>query len=112
MADVIEIGRFLGIKAAYGPAFLTDGRLAFVSNIAGVPQVFAVPGTQAPNGACWWPEQITFFQDRIGAAYPSPTASELIIAGDHLGDERFQLQLISSHGETVTPITTAPDVMY
>src|SRR5207249_552146 len=99
--------RFVNVRRAYGPAFLTDDhRVAFVSDLLGVPQVFAI----YPTGG--WPEQLTFTQERIGGLWPSPTRPELIVATDVGGDERVQLHLVSAHGETMRPLTDHLETMH
>ncbi len=55
-----DFARYLNIRSAYGSSFAPDGdRVAFITNITGVPQVWQV----AASGG--WPNQLTFFSDRV-----------------------------------------------
>ena len=101
-----DYARFVNVRRAYGPSFLRDGRIAFVSDWLGVPQVFAVGGPGE------WPEQLTFTQERIGAVDGSPTDQRLIVRTDVGGDEQVQLWLVSGHGETARPLTREPGAMH
>ncbi len=93
--------RFVNVRRAYAPSFSPDGRrIAFISDIVGVPQGWAVP----PTGG--WPEQLTFTQERVGALIFSPAADEMIAITDVGGDERLQLHLVSSGGEVMRPLTS------
>jgi dipeptidyl aminopeptidase/acylaminoacyl peptidase len=95
-----DYGRFVNVRRAYAPGFSTDGRrIAFVADITGVPQIFAVP----PLGG--WPQQLTFTQERIGSVAFSPVADEMVVVSDVGGDERLQLWLVSSGGEVMRPLT-------
>ena len=56
-----EVARMAKIGACWSPSFSPDGsRLAFVSNLNGVPQVWAV----ASGGG--WPRLVTTLDDQVG----------------------------------------------
>ena len=98
-----DFRRYLNIRGASGPSFSSDGRrLSFLTNITGVPQVWAV---DVGGG---WPDQLTFFPDRVSAAEFAPTGDHLVFAMDSGGDEHHQLYLVSSDGAEVRPLTAAP----
>ncbi len=104
--------RYLNVRAAYGASFSADGRrLAFLTNITGMAEVWSVPvDVHASSPA--WPEQLTFTGDRVlGVAY-RPMADLLIAGTDVGGNERTQLYLLSPDGATFEPLTTRPDVIY
>lgn len=102
-----DYSRFVNVRRAYGPSYSSSGdRVAFVADLLGVPQVFAV----GPGGG--WPEQLTFTQERIGAVHFSPVADEMIVQTDVGGDERIQLHLLSAHGEVMRPLTAEPSAMH
>jgi len=85
--------QYLNIRDAYGPSFSPDGRrLSFLTNITGVPQVWVV---DTEGG---WPDQITFYSERVSQARFSPVANHLIFSRDSGGNENAQLYLINDDG--------------
>lgn len=104
------IDRYLNIRAAGSPALSPDGtRIAFLTNITGVNQVW----TAAAQGG--WPEQITFYPDRVQwvawSRWPAPDGS-LLFGKDTGGDERTQLYLASPDGSRIAPLTVNPKVIH
>ncbi|TAK21392.1 MAG: S9 family peptidase [Chloroflexota bacterium] len=96
-----DLPRFVSVRRAYGPSFSPRGdRIAFVSDMTGVPQIYAV----SPRGG--WPEQLTFTTERVGLVAFSPTDERMVVGGDIGGDERVQLSIVSPHGESTVAITT------
>ena len=60
-----DFARYLNIRITYTSSFAPDGdKIAFLTNITGVPQVW-----QVPSGG-GWPEQLTFFADRVSFGPP------------------------------------------
>lgn len=95
-----DFERYLNIRSAYTPAWLEGSRrVAFLTDITGTPQVWSV----ADGGG--WPDQLSFFQDKVWALSASPTGDRLICTRDIGGDERYQLFLISADGFEVTRLT-------
>lgn len=79
--------RFLGVRSAYRPSFSPDGReLAFISDISGVPQVWAFRDGRL--------DQITPFSERVWDVNHSPTGRKLAFTMDKGGDERFQVYVM------------------
>jgi dipeptidyl aminopeptidase/acylaminoacyl peptidase len=102
-APRFDYARFVSVRRAYGPAVFPDGRrIAFVSDLTGVPQIFAV---ELEGG---WPEQLSFTQERVGAVYVAPGDDRAVVASDVGGDECIQLYLLTAHGEGMTPLTAQP----
>ncbi|MCI0393384.1 MAG: S9 family peptidase [Chloroflexi bacterium] len=104
------ISRYLNIRQAYGPVFSGDGRrLAFLSNITGLPQVWQVEGDRLASAGepLPWPEQLSFAGDRVMGAWFSPAAGDgrLLYARDVGGNEKAQLFLLSADGATETALT-------
>lgn len=98
-----DYGRFVNVRRAYGPRASPNGeRIAFVSDLLGVPQIFA---TGLLGG---WPEQLTFTQERIGSVDFAPSSDVMIVGSDVGGDEQVQLYLVSEHGEMMKPLTDNP----
>ena len=101
------IFRYLNIRQAYSPSFAPDGeRLAFLSNITGVPEVWQVR-LRPDTAGVTWPDQLTFGGDRVMGVWFSPTPGDgrLIFARDAGGDENAQLFLLSDDGTTETLLT-------
>src|SRR5947209_2854770 len=79
------IDRYLNIRSATSPTFSPDGgRVAFLTNITGTSQVWAV---SAQGG---WPDQLTAYEDRIDFVRWSPDGSGLVFAKSRRGDENAQ----------------------
>ncbi|HSK99612.1 MAG TPA: S9 family peptidase [Rubrobacteraceae bacterium] len=87
-----EFVRYLKIRSAWGPSWSPDGRrLSFLTEITGVPQVWEVSaGVETPP----WPEQLTFYEERVSGAGYSPVEEELLFGMDIGGNERTQLYLL------------------
>ena len=101
-----EFARYLKIRGAWGASWSPDGRrVAFLTEITGVPQVWEVP-VEGPS----WPEQLTFYEERVSGAEYSPAQNRLLFGMDAGGNERTQLFLFED-GE-VTDLTRAPDAIH
>jgi dipeptidyl aminopeptidase/acylaminoacyl peptidase len=101
-----DFARYLKIRGAWGASWSPDGgRLAFLTEITGVPQVWEVPA-DGPS----WPEQLTFYEERVSAAEYSPTRNRLLFGMDVGGNERTQLFLLE--GGEITDLTRAPDAIH
>ncbi len=103
-----DFARYLNIRSAYGSSFTPRGdRLAFLSNMTGVPQVWQVP----VGGG--WPEQLTFFDERVSFVEYAPDAERAIFGMDWGGSERTQLYLLTTGGEQTIHLTAeAPDAIH
>src|SRR5919206_494104 len=102
-----DFRRYLNVRTATGPSFSPDGtRLCFLSDVTGVPQVWSVP---VESG---WPDQLTFYAERISEAHVSPVADEVLFAMDAGGNERHALFLLRRNGAQITPLTNAPDAIH
>ena len=97
-----EFARYLKVRGAWGASWSPDGRrLSFLTEITGVPQVWEV-ASEAPS----WPEQLTFYEERISGALYSPTENGLLFGMDAGGNERSQLFLLEDG--RVTDLTRRP----
>lgn len=86
--------RYLKIRSAYSATFSPDGRrLAFLTDITGVAQVWEV----AVEGG--WPEQRTFHDERVMSAEYSPSENRILFSMDTGGNERAGLFLLESGEE-------------
>ena len=110
MAYPIE--RYLNVRTAAGATFRPDGRrLAFLTDITGTHQVWAVdipsPGQPTP-----WPDQLTFFKERVLGVSYSPAADEILFTTDVGGNEKAQLFLLSGDGQNLRQLTDAPEAIH
>ena len=103
-----EFARYLNVRGAWGASWSPDGlKVSFLTEITGVPQVWEVASrAQGPS----WPEQLTFYEERISGALYSPAENRLLFVMDAGGNERAQIFLLED-GE-VTNLTNAPDAIH
>jgi dipeptidyl aminopeptidase/acylaminoacyl peptidase len=102
-----EFARYLKIRGAWGASWSPDTRrVSFLTDITGVPQVWEVPVEGGPS----WPEQLTFYEERVSRAEYSPNANRLLFDMDAGGNERTQLFLLED-GE-VRDLTRAPGAIH
>ena len=59
-----------------------------------------------------WPEQLTFYEDRVTFVDWAPTGEVLVFGKDEGGNEREQLYLLTSDGESVVLLTEQPEVIH
>ena len=101
-----EFARYLKVRGAWGAGWSPDGRkVSFLTEITGVPQVWEM-AAEGPS----WPEQLTFYEERVSYAAYSPTEDEMLFGMDAGGNERSQLFLLRDGG--VTDLTRAPDAIH
>lgn len=106
-ADRLSFERFLQTRAAGGASIHPDGqRLAFVADITGVPQVWAMPSTGG------WPEQLTFGSERVNFVRFGPTGDHLIFGMDVGGNEQQQLYWLAGDGSRVRDLTGRADALH
>ena len=88
MVAVPDIAAYLRIRSAHSPQWLDGGeRLAFVSDITGIPQLWAMPATGG------WPDQLTFAAERVSGAVAGAGGTLLAFGRDVGGNERDRLWL-------------------
>ena len=105
-APTFDIERYLNVRSAYGGSFAPDGTLAFLMDTTGVPQVWTI---DAPGS---WPEQHTFFDERVTFASWSPERMELAFGMDEGGDEKQQLFVLTPGTGEIRPLTAMPDAKH
>jgi dipeptidyl aminopeptidase/acylaminoacyl peptidase len=89
----IPFRQYLNIRSAYSGTLRRDGRrLAFLTDITGTAQLWTV---DQPLG---WPEQLTFYEDRLMFASYSPVGHEIAFGKDEGGDENQLIFLIPDEG--------------
>lgn len=105
--DVATIERYLNIRSASSPTFSPDGqKVAFLTNITGTPQVWAV------SAAGGWPDQWTFYQDRVDFVEWSSNGSGLVFGKSRGGDENAQLFWLAPDGTRIRALTNSPKVRH
>jgi dipeptidyl aminopeptidase/acylaminoacyl peptidase len=105
-SPTFDIERYLNIRSAYGASFAPDGTLAFLMDTTGVPQVWTV---DAPGS---WPEQHTFFDERVTFVSWSPERMELAFGMDEGGDEKQQLFVLTPETGAIRALTAMPDAKH
>jgi len=105
--ETYGIERYLNIRSVSSPSLDSAGeRLAFLTNITGTPQVWMV---SAKGG---WPEQLTFYPDRVDFVAWAPDRSGLIFAKAIGGDENSQLYWMAPDGSQIRSLTNDAKVRY
>ena len=100
-----DIERYLNVRSASGASFAPSGDLAFLLDVTGTPQVWAL---SEPEG---WPDQRTFADERVTFVSFSPARDELIFGRDEGGNERVQLHRLDPDGSEVD-LTRSPDAKH
>ncbi|WP_440007786.1 alpha/beta fold hydrolase [Halomicrococcus sp. SG-WS-1] len=102
-----DLERYLNVRSAHGASFGPDGdRLAFLLDATGVPQAWLLDEPRS------WPEQLTFYEERVTFVSWSPERDELVFGMDEGGNERAQLFRLDGDGETIEPLTDMPDAKH
>ncbi|MFB6170021.1 MAG: alpha/beta fold hydrolase, partial [Haloarculaceae archaeon] len=100
-----DLERYLNVRSAYGASLGPDGRLAFLTDTTGVPQVWTLDEPGA------WPDQRTFYDERVTFVSYSPARPELAFGMDEGGNEREQLYRLDDDG-TITNLTDDPSAKH
>ena len=101
------IERYLNIRSSTSPTFSPQGdRMAFLTNITGTPQVWMI------NAQGGWPDQLTYYADRVDFVRWSPDGSGLIFAKSRGGDENAQLFWLAPDGSEIRALTDAPKIRH
>ena len=94
------VGRTARIGACWSPSFSPDGeRLAFVSDLSGVPQVWTV----AAGGG--WPEAVTALDDQVQSVAWSPAGDWLAFSLAPGGGMNAQVYLVRPDGGGLRRLT-------
>ncbi|HUK75592.1 MAG TPA: hypothetical protein VLU99_07355, partial [Nitrososphaerales archaeon] len=103
-----SLRRYLSIKSAYSPEFSPDGeRLAYLSDLTGVPQVWMAGVSGDPS-----PQQITVGDERIGFVSYASKSETMAVGVDQGGSERFQIHIIRGWGSELAKLTDEPKVIH
>ena len=96
------VARFLAIEHVDSPAFTPEGRLLFLADASGTPQVWTA---DAPGA---WPERLTPHEERVSALAASPTDESFVYAMDRGSDERDSLLHYDLETGVERPLTDDP----
>jgi dipeptidyl aminopeptidase/acylaminoacyl peptidase len=103
-----ELQRYLSIKSSSSAQFSPDDlRVAFLSDLTGVPQLWTV---SLEDGA--WPQQLSLGQERVGFLSYAKRRDTIAFGVDSGGNERFQINLLEGGGEKLTELTKDPGVVH
>jgi dipeptidyl aminopeptidase/acylaminoacyl peptidase len=95
-----EVARMARIGACWSPSFSPDGsRLAFVSDLSGVPQVWIV------DAAGGWPRQVTALDDQVSGVSWSPDGEWLAFSLAPGGGMNQQIYLVRPNGMEMRRLT-------
>lgn len=87
-----DVTRFLLVRSPRGAVITGDGRwVAYVSDVTGVPQIWAVPATGG------FPQQLTYGSG-VDWVEARPGGSDLLYGADTDGDERVGIHLLTIDG--------------
>src|SRR5712691_7423777 len=101
--DMLDLKQLLRVRSASAGRFdASGGHLAFVADLSGVQQVWAV-------GDRGWPELLVAPPDRAQTLHPGPLAGQLIVGADVGGNEHTQLLYTDQPGSAWRPLTNNPD---
>ncbi|HXW95687.1 MAG TPA: S9 family peptidase [Nitrososphaerales archaeon] len=99
--------RFLSVRSAFNPTYSSDDKkLIYLSDMTGVPQVWSV---DIEGGA---PQQLTYYEDRVGVVSGAKKKDAFVFTKDHGGDENFQLFLMEKGAGELQQLTDDPEVIH
>jgi dipeptidyl aminopeptidase/acylaminoacyl peptidase len=99
--------RYLNIRNASAPSISPKGdEVVYLTSVSGINQVWK---NQTVGG---YPEQLTFFDDRVHEVHWSPRGDVVLFTKDKGGNERTQLYLMDPNGETIETLTNNPKAIY
>jgi dipeptidyl aminopeptidase/acylaminoacyl peptidase len=94
------VARMAKVGSCSSPSFSPDGRrIAFVSNLSGLPQVWTV----AADGG--WPEPVTALDDPIGSVWWSPSGDRLAFTLAPGGGMNMQVFTVRPDGSQLRRLT-------
>jgi len=102
-----DFARYLKIQSSHGASWSPDGRrVSFLTDITGVAQAWQV----AAEGG--WPEQLTFYEERVSHAGYSPAEDRILFGMDVGGNERTQLLLLDGSAGEERDLTRDPEAIH
>ena len=102
-----DFRRFLHVRNAYAGSISPSGKqVAFLYDVTGVPQVWIT----SIDGQ--WPDQVTYFEERVSGVKFSPDGSRLVFIMDAGGNERHGIHGVLLDGYIHDPIQADPNVIH
>ena len=102
-----DIEQYLNVRSASAPSFSPDGmRVAFVSNLTGVP----LPWVVSESGG--WPQPLSLAPERTGQVVFSPAGRRIAFDRDQGGNEHWQILVSDWDGGDLKSYTSDPDVSH
>jgi protease II len=99
---MLDLRTLLRVRSAYAGRFdASGGHLAFVADLGGVPQAWAV--------ADGWPELLVAPPDRAQTLHPGPRPGQLVVGADVGGNEHTQLLYVPQPGAAWQALTDDPE---
>jgi len=99
---MLPFERYLNIRWAGGGSLRRDeNRLAFRTDITGTAQLWTL------DGPLEWPEQLTFFEDRLMFGSYHPERPVIAFGKDEGGDERQRIYLVDDDGGEAEEFSSA-----
>lgn len=94
-----DFARYLNIRCANTPTFTAEREhILFLSDITGNFQLWCIGlGENAQSG---WPQQLTFFPDKVWEVHGTSASPYALVVGDIGGNERQQFYLVGPLGNT------------
>lgn len=106
-AQPYPFSQYMNIKSCAGADISPAGdKVLFTSNMPGVAQLFVV----SSKGG--WPNQITFYEDRVAFGTWSPDGQWILFGKDIGGSERTQLFLSNPTGDKIVQLTDNNKVIH
>ncbi|QLG28731.1 S9 family peptidase [Halorarum halophilum] len=97
------VARYLAVEHVDSPTVTPAGRLLFLADTSGTPQVW----TTSDPGA--WPERLTPHEERVSTVAASPTDEAFVFGMDRGSDERDQLFHYDLDTGAETALTADPE---
>ncbi|WP_435065155.1 S9 family peptidase [Halobaculum sp. EA56] len=101
--DGYAVARFLAVEHVDSPSFTPGGRLLFLADTSGTPQVWTA---DEPAG---WPTRLTPHEERVSGLAASPADESFVYAMDRGSDERDQLLHYDLATGVERPLTDDPE---
>ncbi len=109
--QVKDFAPYLNVRNAIMPIFSAGSeRLLFLSDITGTNQIWSIATSAGTKSS--WPDQLTFFEERVTSLHPNPDRTAFLFTRDRGGDEQDQFYLLQGEvtsGLSVTTLIETPE---